>query len=280
MTLSRSIIDTLRYSNFFSYPLKENEIYSRLIKSTCSKREFKVVLNSLLLKGKIVKSGNFFYLPGRENLISLRRAREESSLSLHKKARSLAKQINKISGVLAIYLTGSLAVNNSQEDDDIDLLIVTHRGKLWTTRLLLTLYTSYKGLRRTPKSNFHAGKLCLNLYLTPDSYSLPTSKRTLYSAYELIQAIPLFDPHGTYHDLLSNNPWISKYLPNYKLVSHNSLPNLTTPTNYSIFERFAYFSQLLYMKNKITREYITPDSAFFHPRDPARTISRRLSLLK
>jgi predicted nucleotidyltransferase len=221
-----------------------------------------------LVKSKIIESkSGFYFLPKQSALVKQRLIYTKLSQPLKAKASEYAIILKRIPSVLAIYLTGSLAMDNTDGHDDIDLLIVTKPGKLWTTRLVLTLYTSLLGLRRTPKTKNIMGKLCLNLYLTPDSYLVPAARRSLYTAYELVQMTPLYDPRDTHIELLATNSWIRAYLPNYPLPKSST--RKVSDTLYPIYERLAYTLQYLYMKPRITREYITRDAAFFHPRNPA-----------
>jgi hypothetical protein len=277
--IADKIIQTLTYSDHFGFPLTLEELSLRLIKTRCSKENLKEELMSLVSKKQIKKTGQYYSLPTRAGLITERLRRQKISAPQFQKAQNLAQNLGKIPGVLAIYLTGSLAMRNSISTSDIDFMIITQNNKLWTTRFLLTLYTSLIGLRRTPGSRQNTGKLCLNLYLTPKSYLLPALKQSLYTAYELIQVIPLYDPRDTHSHLLSANPWIKNYLPNFPLPKKQKrIHSFADSRLYGFVEYFLYKLQLLYMKNKITREFITKDAAFFHPQDPSSKILKKLTL--
>ncbi len=279
--ISRAILQTLRYSDHFGFPLTVDEIYFRLVGEGSSRLLLIRNINKLLESSLIQKTDAYYHLPGRSSLVARRLKRAKLSNPLIARAQHLSSIFHSVPSILAIYLTGSLAVCNSSAASDIDLMIITQNHRLWTTRLLLTLYTSLLGLRRTPNSTKNTGKLCLNLYLTPKTYHLPPSKQNLYTAYELIQATPLYDPHNTHAQLLAANPWIHSYLPNVPAgpgpVGHNNLPTGPGPIGHLI-ESLSYHLQLLYMKSKLTRELITPDAAFFHPHDPGVKALRGLSL--
>ncbi|MFZ2199488.1 MAG: nucleotidyltransferase domain-containing protein [Microgenomates group bacterium] len=245
----------------------------------------------------IQKTGDYYHLPGRKSLVVRRLQRHQFSAPQLDRAKSIASQLSKFSFIKSIYLTGSLAMSNSPRDADIDFMIITEDGVLWTTRFLITIYVSLLGLRRTPASKDTAGKLCLNLYLSPSSYLIPPSKQNLYTAYELIQAVPLYDPEGTRSELLAANSWIKQHLPN--AIGWSDLPprsdllrkprlggvfsrlqnTIRRPgqTFMDILESFFYNLQLLYMRKKITREYITKTSAFFHPHDPGAKVLKKLN---
>ena len=280
-----SILQTLKYSNHFSFPLSLSEIHLRLISSDPCLPAGRLVslervigtLRLMLKKHLLQKTGDFYHLPGRSSLVARRHRRQKLSAPQHARAKTLVSHLSSLPFILAIYLTGSLAMSNSGKNSDIDFMVITQSSRLWTTRLLLTLYTSLLGLRRTPGSTKNTGKLCLNLYLTPKTYHLPLTKQNLYTAYELVQTIPLYDPSGTHSSLLSANPWIRDLLPNFQLpvairsdlVGCKSNQKPTRSDLVGIIEYICYHFQLAYMRPKLTREHITPDSAFFHPHDPS-----------
>jgi predicted nucleotidyltransferase len=275
--LEHAILQTLTYSDHFGFPLTLEELYVRLIQSSCTKSELSKILSTLVNRKKIGKKGEYYYLPSHSNLVASRAKNTQISLPVLQRAKELADKLGKVPGVLAIYLTGSLAMSNSIADSDIDFMVITKNNQLWTTRFLLTIYTTMVGLRRTPESKQNTGKLCLNLYLTPKSFLLPTVKRSLYTAYELMQAVSLYDPQNTHANLLSTNSWIHDYLPNFP-IPKSALGLSRENGKPGLLEHLLYSLQLLYMKNKITREYVTRDSAFFHPSNPGSRILKKLSL--
>lgn len=273
MTLQDSVLKTIKYSDHFDYPLLLSEIHLRLISTkSYSLKQVSDILQQMLKNNQIEKTDNFFHLPGKSSLVLRRLSRVKTSTPQLIRAKYLASRLSKFRFIKAIYLTGSLAMNNSKSDSDIDFMIITNEGRLWTTRFILTLYTTFLGLRRTPRSHKNAGKLCLNLYLTPDSYHIPLHKQSLYTAYELIQATPLHDPSDTRSSLLTANPWIKKYLSN--VIAGSDQDENIKSTNLKlkrsgIVEYLLFQLQYLYMRKKLTREYITLNSAFFHPNNPA-----------
>lgn len=269
MKLDKAILSTLSYSDHFNFPLTIDEIHLRLVGIRSSRSQIILSLQQMVKSGKISQTGNFYHLLGRGYLVVLRQQNEISSKKLLVRARSLSFSISHLSSnILAIYLTGSLAVSNATDDADIDLMIITKNNRLWTTRLILTIYSTLFRLRRTPYSQSNSGKLCLNLYLSPRSYLLPADRRSLYTAYELIQVVPLYDPHDTRTQLLATNSWITQYLPNFPIPKHQLVKKRENGKT-GLLEYVLYNLQLLYMRRKITREYITPHAAFFHPNNPA-----------
>lgn len=277
-TLSTAILNTLLYSDHFQFPLTQDELYTRLIAyPLSSKRDLSRALSNLVTKKAIQELRGHYFLPSSKKYLPLRQSREELSQALRRRGELYAQKLSRLPFVLAILLTGSLAMNNTNGSDDIDLLIITAPNRLWLTRAILTLYTSTLGVRRTPQSQTNSGKLCLNLYLTSESLSVPHPKRSLYTAYELIQTVPLYDPYHFRARLLSANHWLCKYLPNFAIPKNLSpLPIIHNSYFLLRLESLAYRLQLSYMKSKITREYVTRNAAYFHPQDPGSQVLSEL----
>ena len=279
MKLREAVLATLTYSDHFSFPLTPEELHLRLIARPISRISLIRQIRPMVLSGLISRTGRYYHLPGREKLTARRDSLAASAVPQLMRARTLAARLGHVPGVHAVYLTGSLAVKNAPAGSDIDFMVITVPHRLWTTRLLLTAYCSLFGLRRTPHSQNNSGKLCLNLFLSPLSYLLSPNQRSLYTAYELVQALPLYDPHHTHPKLLAVNSWIHDYLPNFPMntrvkPSSSKLEHWKTGT----LENFLYHLQLRYMRPRITREIITPHSAFFHPHDPGAKVLKKLAL--
>ncbi len=190
---------TLAYADVFDYPLTASEVNLWLIKG-----------DSLAPAKK-----GYYNLPGRENLIALRRRRRHFSQLKWPMAYRAAKILSFIPTIKLIAVTGALAMNNSDKNDDIDLMVVTSTNYLWLTRLLvLILLLPHLRGGRTDSSKV-ADKLCLNLWL--DGTSLAIKLRNLYIAHEICQAKPIIDRDHTYLKFIKANLWYKKFLPNWTI---------------------------------------------------------------
>ena len=116
-------------------------------------------------------------------------------------------------------VTGAQAMNNSDQDDDIDLLIVASRNRLWLTRLFSVLLVEVVAKRRRPGDRKVKDKICLNMFLDEDHLGIPKSERNLYSAHEVAQLKPLWNRGGTYLRFINANHWTGKFLPNWQPLS-------------------------------------------------------------
>jgi hypothetical protein len=287
-SLTTAIIKTLCYADVFDYPLTRQEIYRFLIaEKPHSQYQVDQTLEKLAAVKKIVPKGEYFYLPQRSKLISLRQKRLHVSQAKISLAKRITRPISYIPGVNAIFLTGALAMQNADATDDIDILLVTKAGRLWITRLLVTLVLNQQGIRRKPPGKSvgnnsslknitgrYQDLICPNMYLDLNTLKIPESKQNIYTAHETIQVKPLHDPHGIHHQFLAANSWVSKYLPHAlpKNLAHIHNDSKPTPLIARIIEHGAYFGQRLYMTRRRTRETITRSSAYFHPRDTGKQV--------
>lgn len=69
-----------------------------------------------------------------------------------------------------VALTGSLAEGRETKNSDIDFFIQVKEGRIWSTRLLITVILLLLGIART--DNRVAGQVCLNWYATYDAPGL------------------------------------------------------------------------------------------------------------
>mgnify|MGYP005846471209 CR=1 FL=1 len=158
-------------------------------------------------------------------------------------------------------------------------MIITTRHSLWLTRLLVTTCLLLLGKKRTPVTNHpQPNTLCINLWLDTSSLSVPSAKRNLYTAHEVLQVKPLYDRRQTYQHFLDKNSWTAHHLANAHhhltlSTQSNNSPSLSKPNDSWIFtllaplNLFTFFLQYLYMKPKITKESISLHAAYFHPRN-------------
>jgi len=294
--LSSALIQTLAYADIFDYPLTLEEIAKFLVGESEVERE--VVLNALrkiiadpsagrstlrdepsVLGSKssgqvskpIYTEGEFYFLRGRKEIVELRKRRRGWSEKKGEIARRTVNGLKIIPMIKMIGITGALAMGNCQENDDIDLLIITGANCLWLTRLLIILLSPFLGIkRRKPKEKNVKDKICFNLFL--EENHLKIEPENLFLAHEILQMKPIYNKDKTHERFLWENQWIKKFLP-------NAINNLTREQSnkaetaslfhgfIDIFEKLAFKLQYFYMKPKKTNERVSFHQAFFHPKD-------------
>ena len=195
-----SVFHTIAYADVFEYPLTAREIHRYL---TSTKGSFDQVCQALAEDARITAVGEYFTLRGREHLVETRKRRAEIAARLWHKARRYGRVIASLPFVRMVAVTGSLAMNNTEEDKDIDFMIVTAPGCLWTVRALSLLVARFARLEGL--------SLCPNYLVT--THALGLKERSLYVAHELAQMIPLSGME-IYNEIRRRNDWTEDYLPN------------------------------------------------------------------
>ena len=275
LMLSTAVLRTLAYSNNFDYPLRLSEIRKYLISN--GGKKVKIAKKSLLEVftdfEQISTDGEYFFLKGREAIVELRKKREKVSRKKLLLAQKTAKKLNRFPFVKFIGLTGALSVGNADEDDDIDLMIITVKDRLWLTRMLIWLICPICQIRRRKINDVNVkDKICFNLFL--DEAGLEIEEKNLFTAHEICQVKSLYNKDQTYEKFLAANSWVKEYLPNALSIIGYRLSATRSCLFLSLLNLFAFGLQYLYMKPKITNEKVTLHQAFFHPNNLSPKILR------
>lgn len=296
MQLNRAILQTLIYHDIFDYCLTLKQLTQYLLVSS-------EIDQSLSRKGRSKNSGvgrisntsivvaaktigayrnGYFCLKGREDIIQKRLDMQADNRGKKEFAQKIAHYLSYVPTVLFIGISGAVAMENAEKNDDIDLFIITGKNTMWTTRLLVTVLLDMKGLRRKRSSKELANKICLNFFVDETALAFPKEKQDIYIAHEIVQVVPLINKVNTYERLLFLNKWILQYMPNsfnkYNTVHpqkigiktnafSNILQSITTRTIVSLLEKSCRMLQHNYMKKHITSETIDKNQLAFHPID-------------
>jgi len=139
--LDDAILRAIVYADVFDYPLTSGEIHHYLIGHPASASAIEERLaRAGGLRERLGSISPFWFLPGREDLVSVRQEREAFARRLWPAACRYSQWIAAVPFVRMVALTGSLAMNNvSSPHDDIDLLIVTQHSRVWLARGLIAL---------------------------------------------------------------------------------------------------------------------------------------------
>jgi len=278
------MMSSVCYHDIFNYPLTKEEI----IKWKCN-----TSINPLRqgFVGQASKNG-YYFLKNRESLIKQRQDREKISARKLEIAKKAAEILSKIPNIKMVAVTGSLAMMNSSEESDIDLLIITRQNTLWLSRLLVLVIFFLLDIpvRRSDDSS-QKDKLCLNMWLDESDLVWSKKDRNIYTAHEIAQIVPLVNKDKTYEKFLYQNKWILDFWPNSVKIGklRGSEPwkfneKLRDPRSWKLeigkfkfVEKICYWIQYNYMRTKITRETVSETRALFHPHDWGKVVLKKLS---
>ncbi len=278
--LRRAIVKTILYADLFDYPLSKKELWKYLIVDTqqsVSKKRFEECLSNNTF---IDKKNGFYFLSGREQLVTIRNQRKKISLEKMKIAKRVAAILGRIPTVLLISVSGALAMENAHEADDIDFFVVVSTGTIWITRFFLLLLLHSIGMRRKRTDVDFSNKICLNMLIDEAHISFSKERQDIYTAHEISQMKPIFKRNGMGNVFAYSNIWVHKFLPNIPVskrwVSFNiSGLRRLVQILFIPFEFLARSIQLFYMEKYKTIELVTDGFLAFHPFDYRKVILQK-----
>jgi hypothetical protein len=273
----KAILRTIIYSDIFSFPLSEEEVWNFLMGDKKTDRaSFKKSLKHLT-ESALRKKGDFYSLKGKEENI----LRRQANIKLVRRKLQLAKKaayyLSHIPTISFIGVSGGVAIGNANHDDDIDLFIIVKKGKLFVTRLWVIFLLEILDMRRKRDDSKTdvSDKICTNLFIDEASIAWPKRKQDVYVAHEIAQVKPLFERNDTYGKFFNANLWIKNFLPNVSmkpiLLKWNSDYYLIRLAGgiltYVFFEFLVKHLQKIIMKRHRTNEIISDGMLAFHPHD-------------
>lgn len=199
--MEKSILSTLTYYDVLGgYPLTAFEIYKYLNQ--------KVPFNELLQKLSSFKQKNGFYYLNDDSLVQRRIERQKIADKKWKKTKRIVFWLQMVPFIKAVGVSGSLAINNTRPESDLDLFVIARKGHIWTVRGLLIALTQLIGQRR--HGSIIDDKICLNWFVTDESLEL--GLKNMSRAHFCAQLTPLT---GDFSEFFSANQWAKEYLPSF-----------------------------------------------------------------
>jgi hypothetical protein len=201
--LRAAIVRAVGYADVFDAPLERSRVHLALDRRA-SPNEVRWALESPGWADGILEIGEAdLTISGRGGLCASATARRAVSARRWPAARVAGRLIGALPFIRMVAVSGSLAVDSSDGDADIDLFVVTADGRLWVARRLIMGLVRLFALARI--------RLCPNYLLALSALEL--EDRTLFVAHELAQLVPVAG-HGLLPVLIERNRWAAAELPN------------------------------------------------------------------
>ncbi len=209
-TLEHSMYATLSFFDLFHQPLTLEEIHHYLLGFSASKEEIR---HHIVNHKKIRHIRGFYFLEGRGEIVAIREKSIIISQKLWKKVYRYGRFFTLVPFIKMVAVCNTLAFDSPTESSDIDLFIISKKGRIFTARVMSTLLFTMLGIRRHGKKI--AGRLCLSFYVSESNLNLENIQNNaedIYLAYWLLTLKPLYGMK-TYESFLQANPWIKNYFP-------------------------------------------------------------------
>lgn len=211
--LEKAVVSALVYHDLLDYPLTSLEVFKYLNKGLLKNQPSFFKVQTLLegsprLKKFIEQKNGFYFLKGRQNIINRRISRHKIAEKKWEKIKKISRWLELAPYLRMIGLTGSLTLNNTRQESDWDLLLITKTKRIWTSRFLITGLIGLMGKRR---GKITKDKICLNTYLTEENLEIkPEIKpHDLHASYEYFRLIPFLEMKtGIFQDFQKANGWL------------------------------------------------------------------------
>jgi glycosyltransferase involved in cell wall biosynthesis len=217
--LEQAIFETVLYSDVFTFALNLLEIYHYLIGQRASLEEVRQCLSeSVYLKRRLAQQEDYFYLRGRTKAFEQRKASDLQIERHWRTVRRWGKLLRAVPFLRGALVTGSLAAGSARPHDDIDFLLITAPGHLWTCRAFVIGLVYLSRLSGT--------ELCPNYLLVATDRALTLTEHNLYTAREFAQMRLLFGQESYRRLLELNSTWVNAELPNTQSYLYSQPPVL------------------------------------------------------
>ena len=234
-SIRQNILATLAYYDVLDLPLTAREVFARLInfkhlpnwKLETGNWKLEDVLRELgqLVFDRIVsRMGEYYFLFNKRYLVPLRLKHEKIAKNKWRKARHAIRWLSLLPYIEAVFASGSLAISNTDELSDLDVLIVIQSGRMWLARLLITSLLSVLHVRRRGSDRIAPDKICPNHYISDGSLSIPY--KSVYNAQTYCNLVPIYARREEIIEKFKNaNSWVLDFVFNWNL---NDKPILKT----------------------------------------------------
>ena len=252
MKIEEAVEKTVAYAKKFGMELSFDELSQRLMgKRMFKKEEIERAVEKMGLKLK-------------------KQIRRETEKKMEK-AIMLAKMIiEKNKDILFLGVTGSVAGGKAKKNDDIDMMVICKKNRLWLCRVKLMIFLIKNKIKhRRAGGKEKKDAFCFNLWLEEKSLKIPRTRQNKKTAIDLVLIKAMVNKEKIFERFLQENIWVKKWVATgYKnkerKVERETEPGEKKNIGLDMFNLLLFGGQYLYMKPKMRGEVVDLKRAFFH----------------
>jgi hypothetical protein len=231
--LKERVYATLVFFDLFDRPLTLDEIYLYRF-GNINKKELE---NFLQNDHQILLKEGLYFFADRKNIFENFLEKQIIARKLWHKVGFFLPIIRLIPFVRLVAICNTLAFDAPTLDSDIDLFIITKKGRIFLTRTFVTLLFSILGVRR--HGNKIAGRFCLSFYLADDVLDIHSIQLDddIYLPFWMA-SLKAFLGKQCYLDFLKNNNWLTAF---FDREPEPDLQMLRKDPWFSVFGKFGEF---------------------------------------
>ncbi|KKS13810.1 MAG: hypothetical protein A3J10_02620 [Candidatus Sungbacteria bacterium RIFCSPLOWO2_02_FULL_54_10] len=247
MEVKKAILATVAYYDKLDYPLTLFEVHRFLINpkrlfvetgglGDIALSEIADLLDELQDIKVVEERRGMYMLAGRSSLVTERIEREKIAGQKWKTFVRKAWWLQFTPWIRGMFASGSLALDNTVESSDFDILVVAQPRRIYLARLALSTIASLLGARRTKHDAEAPDKFCFNHYITADRLTIP--HQSLFNAQTYAHLTPVWPDKKLAGEFFAANLWINKFVYNFKPHQDMILKTVTESRTMRSIARF------------------------------------------
>ncbi len=278
-SLEQSLFRTLAYFVYFQFPLTAFELWKWCDAPSVTLLDVEEALaNSSWLRSRgCMEDQGFFALGNAAAWRTERLSRVTDALRKSRRASRFVKFASRLPWVKMVAVCNSLAFSFTNHESDIDLFVVTGRGAIWSTRLILA---GALALLRARPGERAKDPLCLSFFVADDRLDLSSVKigsKDPYFTFWIATLAPVLDRGDILAKLRGANGWMRPEIPRalsvrraqaYVAPAVRPLPNVVRGERMAErMQRARFPAALRTMMNADTRVVVSDGMLKFHHND-------------
>lgn len=180
----------------------------------------------------------------------------------YKQATRIGAVLRYIPFVRVVAVVNSLSFNSALETSDVDLFVITKKGRIWTVRFFSTILLMALGLRlpvERRQNDAHGTKVCMAFFITEDNLNVEQYKicaRDPYLIEWMRHVAFLYTEDNLAVKFFQANQWATgdavPYMPNYKRrITQSVFKPLINLISMCVSERACKYVQLKKFSTRI-----------------------------
>lgn len=259
--VQKLIFATLAYYDLFDFPLTVEEIKKYLVAPSYLKISDNINIDIISAElytmtnvGRVALYESFYSLPHREHLVPIRIKKTKITKKKMRLARRAAFLMSLMPFVRAVFASGSLALENTDYDSDLDLFIITGANKIWTARFFINSIFDLLLLKRKPQDKIAPNKICPN-HLIADN-ALAIINRNVFTARVYSHLVPLYvRKNAILKNFQQENQWIHSYISNWDFSKQYLVRNSGISKDVKNFQELILNTKIGDLVEKLCRRY-------------------------
>ena len=214
----KTVLRTLALADAFGWALTGFECWRFALDETgggsaaLRLEEVQTVLDAATRDGVLDYRDGHYVLSGRQHLIPERLQATHLLYGKRRKAERWARRMIRLPYVLSVFAYGSLATGHVKEGSDLDVYVVMRTGRIFSGRVLVSLFLEVFGVRRT--AHKVQDQVCLNHFAVRDAMGFQEDFRNPFSAWLWARMYPLAGHEGVVGQFYEANRWVHDFFPN------------------------------------------------------------------